>query len=215
MNQENNFITSITKKSPKDKKNILIYSNENLLCETLIDVIFKLNIKKGDLWNDELKQKIKRAEDEINSINIIRNKLLLSARTIYEIRTELEKKQIQKDVIEYLIEDFKNRGVLNDEVFAKVYVRDCLKFKDYGPNKVKYELQKKGVAQNIIDKEIMPLKSEQYQKEKIYKLLRKKIGGQISKNEVNEKLRNKALNFILSRGFDEDFVNDVLSSMLD
>ena len=63
-------------------------------------------------------------------------------------------------------------GYVNDEEYARAYVRDCLNLKGWGQKRISLELTKRGIDKNIIENSLPKENTEQL--ELIEKLLRKR-----------------------------------------
>ena len=64
-------------------------------------------------------------------------------------------------------------GYVNDEEYARAYVRDCLNLKGWGQKRISLELTKRGIDKNIIENSLPKENTEQL--ELIEKLLTKRL----------------------------------------
>ncbi len=206
--KEIKIITDITRKTIKRRKKIFIYSGNELLKETTYDVILKLGIKKGIEWTEELNERVDRLESLFNATRTAANKLFIRPRTVKELKDTLSIKNYDYDIINEVIEDFTERGHLNDEDFSQKYICHCLKVKDWGPNKIKAEMIKKGISQNIIQKAINKSEEKESQIPKIIKLISKK--SRFMKNEDPDIIKKKLLSYLIGKGFETDLILKIL-----
>jgi len=76
----------------------------------------------------------------------------LRPRSVKEARLRLRRAGFPSDVIESVIEEAADRGWLDDEAFAKLWVRDRLLTKPRSRALLKKELLSKGVSREIIER---------------------------------------------------------------
>ncbi len=75
----------------------------------------------------------------------------LRPRSEAEVRRKLTEKEMPQDLIERALEKLREMGYVDDLSFAKFWIQERSNFKPTGPRALRYELQQKGVARNIID----------------------------------------------------------------
>ncbi|KAK8579051.1 hypothetical protein V6N13_142288 [Hibiscus sabdariffa] len=74
---------------------------------------------------------------------------LLAARayTAVELRKKLLGKRFLPDIVETVISDFKNRGLINDSLYAEAFSRSRWSSSTWGPRRIKQALFKKGISE--------------------------------------------------------------------
>ncbi|XVF03586.1 hypothetical protein REPUB_Repub05bG0006200 [Reevesia pubescens] len=74
---------------------------------------------------------------------------LLAARafTAVELRKKLLGKRFHPDIVEAVINDFKNRGLINDSLYAEAFSRSRWSSSTWGPRRIKQALFKKGISE--------------------------------------------------------------------
>ncbi|MFL7792696.1 MAG: regulatory protein RecX, partial [Anaerolineae bacterium] len=82
------------------------------------------------------------------------NFLSYRPRSEAEVRRNLCEKNLEKDVIEVVIERLTRAGLLDDREFARYWVENRLQFKPRGAQALRQELWKKGVPDPIISETI-------------------------------------------------------------
>ena len=86
-----------------------------------------------------------------------------------------------------------------------MYARDCRRLKKWGPQRIKSELYKRGVAENTVDKALSELNIQDTD-EIIESLLEKRIKN----TPIDLKEKQKHFNFLLRRGFNSDDIKRAL-----
>ncbi len=132
-------------------------------------------------------------------------------RCSYDIRLKLRQWQISNVDIERIIKQLIADGFINDERYARMFVRDKSKFNKWGPQKITYTLKSKHFPDDIIKdalSEIDHANDELTLKE----LLSKKMKGIKAKSTYD--LKTKLIRFGISRGFDYDLVSKTTSLII-
>lgn len=134
-------------------------------------------------------------------INIALHFLKFRPRSVFEIEQKLKQKGIFDDEIKKVIAVLKKNKLLDDDNFAKMWVRDRNLLKPTGSFLLKIELRKLGIADGEIETAI----SEQDEEELAIKALKLKY------RERNIEYDKKAA-FLQRRGFSTGLVYKVLKS---
>ena len=129
-----------------------------------------------------------------------------------------EQGEISEAAVELLIDKLKQKGLLNDEQFAKAWVESRRKTKKKGKIALKQELYQKGINRDLIVevlKDSTPESEEQLAIQALEKKMR--IWKILPIMELSEKslrdLRKKAYEFLMRRGFEYEVVRDVIEKM--
>ncbi len=95
-----------------------------------------------------------------DALTIALHYLKFRPRSVFEIRKKLEAKRIENKEIEKVISVLKKNQLLDDEVFAKMWVRDRNLLKPTGSYLLKLELRKMGIGDEIIEAVLTPQSDE-------------------------------------------------------
>ncbi|MDO8619331.1 MAG: RecX family transcriptional regulator [Candidatus Daviesbacteria bacterium] len=110
-----------------------------------------------------------------------------------------------------LINNLKNKSMVNDLEFARSWVESRRKSKQKGINSLKMELIQKGINREIIEEAL--IRSEEGGEEKLaVQALEKKI--RIWKNLPKAEFKKKAYDFLMRRGFQWEVVKTVVEKCL-
>lgn len=120
-----------------------------------------------------------------------------------------KKEEVSTLVIESLINKLKQKGLINDFEFAKSWVLS--RGKRRGKNLLKAELFKKGISKEIID-EVLEVETAKTQEVAAWQLLEKKLASW--KNLDSRMQKQKAIAFLLRRGFEYDLVSGLVEKIL-
>jgi regulatory protein len=129
-----------------------------------------------------------------------------------ELRNKLLKKKYQKEIIDKVLSDLTDKGLLNDEQFANAYLEERSLKKRIGVNKLKAELFKKGIDRKIIEKVLLNIDPGISYNHALELAQRKKI-FLLRKESDQNKLKSKIFSFLSSRGFESELIMKVLNDL--
>ena len=113
-------------------------------------------------------------------------------------------------VISSVIDRAKRKGLINDQEFVKAWVES--RIKKYGVNRIKQELFQKGIDRETME-EVLSIKYQVSGEEEIAaKLLEKKM--RVWQNLPEMKLRKKAYEYLMRRGFEYSLIKEVVEKVL-
>ena len=113
---------------------------------------------------------------------------------------QIDLNQTEKDkIIQLLIDE----DYLNEKRFCSAFVLAKFKLKKWGKKKITFELQKKSISKDLINKCINRINLEEYYSV-LKDLLIKKNSSLVEKNIFKRK--KKIANFLIQRGFESSLV---------
>ena len=130
------------------------------------------------------------------------------ARSKKELRDKLIK-DYDEDITNKVISMLEKYGYVNDEEYARAYVRDCLNLKGWGQKRIALELTKRGIDKSIIEKSLPKENTEQL--ELIEKLLTKRLKGNTN---IDFKEKKKHFDYLARRGFLPSDILEVFDKVL-
>lgn len=113
--------------------------------------------------------------------------------------------------IDKIVGKLSSDGYVDDNRFARLYVREKSRINKWGPLKLRAMLASKGIAKDIIDQALNELSFAE-NPINLFDLLNKKMPQVKAKNRFD--LRNKLIRFGASRGFALDEVIDTVNRLL-
>lgn len=120
--------------------------------------------------------------------------------------------EISEVVTFLLIERLKKKGLINDLEFAKAWVESRRRSKQKGMNALKSELFQKGIDKEIVE-EVVRLQVTGYSEDDLAELaLEKKMKSW--QNLEPAKKKQKALEFLMRKGFDYEICKEVIEKIL-
>jgi len=124
-------------------------------------------------------------------------------RTESEVRTRLEKDEIQAEVIDAVLERLRSGGLLDDTRFAQSWVENRSAFRPRSRRALEVEMRRKGIGAEAIEKALTDV--DQSQEENLAYLAAQKQMRKFGQLERIE-FRNKMGSFLARRGFGYDVI---------
>ena len=151
-----------------------------------------------------------KEDEQIKVTNYALNLISYRKRSEMEILNALDKKGFNKEYITYTIDYLKENKYINDEDFAKSFIADKQNLNKYGPNKIKYELYKKGISKEIVELSLIP--DDELEYEMALELALKKIETYVDQDRNN--IYRKLGGMLQRKGYSYDIIIRVLDFLL-
>lgn len=165
------------------------------------EVLATFGIQEGQLLSVAVQQFLYQAEQERQAREAALRYLARRARTTQEIVRYLKHAGVDTTLIQRVIRYLQAQGYVDDEGYAREYVRNRLHHRGYGPRRLRVELQRRGIPPNVIEtalaealREISPIA--------IARQVGQKRWMQLVQSEPDIlKRRRKLLGYLQRRGF--------------
>ena len=198
-----NIITKIeVQKRNKERVNIYIDNEYSFSLST--ELIYKEGLKTNENIDLEKIKSIAKEDDYIKCKNAALKIVEKSYKSEKELKDKLLLKGYDNLTIDKTLNFLKEYNFLSDTNYVKMYVKDRSRLQ--GKKKIKYDLIKKWINDNLIEEEISNI-DEDEEREVAYNMALKKYNV-LSKRESDKyKLSQKLYRFLLSKGYDYDIVS--------
>ena len=130
-------------------------------------------------------------------------------RSINELRDYLKNKEEDTIIIEEVIDKLIDYKYLDDDRFTKAFIKDKLNFTNWGDYKIKNELKRLGVNEEVIYNNMTSIDDNIFY-ERINKIIDKDIS--INKKYSGIKLKNKIYNHLLTLGYSKEKVISIINN---
>ena len=191
---------------------------DGLLALELSDwTIGKFGLRTGDDLDEQLIDTINSAEAETRAKNIAINYLSYRPRSSKEVTFHLTKKGFEHECAENVTWHLQSIKMIDDNQFARAFVRDRLKRKPTGQALLRQQLLAKGILSAMADKVLTELVSPQSQQASALQAAKRKIQltQHVSKKIDAEKRKKRILDFLLRRGFSYEIALKTIRTTLD
>ena len=119
-----------------------------------------------------------------------------------DIIGRMERMGIGKDEVDAILKRLIEEGFLNEERYARAFVRDKSRISSWGRVKIRYALRRKGISDEIISESLEEVTNDE-ESERLRRLLSLKAKS-MKMDEPGDKRLAKLVRFAIARGFDYD-----------
>lgn len=134
-----------------------------------------------------------------------------SEKCSHDILYKLSGWGLSEDDAMVVLDRLVNEKYLDDERYARSYVRDKFKFNKWGKVKITYQLRTRHISSNTIDDALQEINEDEY-RELLLVLITDKNRSVKAANKYDRKA--KLLRFAQSRGFEMDLIYHAMDDVL-
>lgn len=109
---------------------------------------------------DESPRVLSPERQEQRARNVLLYQLARSAKSAHQLRQILEKREIDAEIAEAVIQRFIEVGLIDDKQYAETIVNSRRKFKGASKSVIKRELVEKGIGTALIDEAVSQITAE-------------------------------------------------------
>lgn len=146
-------ITSISVQK-NNKERYSIFVDEDFLLGIAEQTLLKFNLAKGVEITPSFFRKLQREEGRFKVKSYCLKLLGRRDHARQELFTKAIKKDYPKEVIDNVLDELQEKGLLNDAGFAEKFAADKSRLNKWGPAKIKSHLYKKGISRSVAEKSI-------------------------------------------------------------
>jgi regulatory protein len=197
----------IEKYEKKGNGNYKIYFDNNTNVTINEDIILKHKLLYKKEIDEFYLEEIVKENNNYDIYNKCINYIGVRLRSTYEIREYMERKNVDSNLIEEVIEKLTKNKLLDDDAFTKAFVNDKFNFTTMGPFRIKNELEHHQIDSGIINKYISKISPS-----KISEKINKQIQKLMKSNKNKPNLKNKIYNNLLNLGYTSSDILDNLNN---
>ena len=174
--------------------NVILENNILLKKEIDSDTYIKMNCQNSyyEIYNKAVKYIVTKLRSE------------------KEIREYLKKYTEEKELINKIVTQLKQNGLLNDERYIKAFIEDKVNLTNWGPKKIEMELEKLDVDLDLVKQTLETYDSSIF-KRKIEKIISKKVRA--NKKDSMYMLIKKLEKELLNLGYSKDMIKEEIASI--
>ncbi|WP_082234840.1 recombination regulator RecX [Halobacillus massiliensis] len=174
------------------------------------DILVKYRLQKSIELEESTINALIQQDTIHKSYTLAINFLSYRMRSEHEIRQYLEKKEVDPEHADEVVNRLYKNNLLNDQEFANSFVRTKVNTASKGPLLIKKDLMQKGVK-NTVANEALTYFSFDKQVEKAKKFAEKKMSSDRKKSQ-RQQLQN-VQQTLLQKGFTGDVIQEVVNHM--
>lgn len=146
----------------------------------------------------------------LENIDTVRRKLeawcAYQERCISEVQTKIQSFNLSTIEIQKLIHFLLEHNYLNEKRYCQSYISGKVNIKKWGRNKIFYELQRKSVSKEIIQKSWNEIDQDLYFSNLQF-LINKKF-NELGKTDF--KTKQKVIKYLISKGYESNLILDFI-----
>ncbi len=179
------------------------------------DVAVKFGLRNGDEITERKLNELLFCNDFHMAKDVALKFFSYRQRTEHEIRKKLEKNNFSQKIIESVINNLNNIGLINDREFAEMFTRDRLKKKGIGKVVLRQHLIEKGIKKDIINQVIENNYQNINEKEFALETGKKQLKKYMTSKKQSDEKKNqsKIAGFLARRGFSWDIITYALHQL--
>lgn len=128
----------------------------------------------------------------------------------FDIHAKLKVWGLEEEDSMAVIDLLTKEKYLDDERFARAYVKDKFRFNHWGRQKIAYMLNAKKISKEILEAAFEEIEEDTYS-DKLVKLITDKEKTIKSKDQYDK--RNKLMRFAMGRGFESNKIYDAFKEL--
>lgn len=128
-----------------------------------------------------------------------------------EVKQKLESMHMIPEAIDIIIVHLLKHNFLNEERFAKTFVRGKFRIKSWGLRRISYELKKKDISKVNINQALTEIANEDYIE--VFNILAEKKANSIREPNIFKK-RKKLVDYLLYKGWETHLVYDKAKELI-
>ncbi len=177
-----------------------------------VDVALAFGLAPGRALSEAEREEILAADAVFRAKSAAFRYLAYRARTEGEVRRKLSGKGFEEGVIDEVVERLYTLGYLDDEAYARAYVRARFAGRGYGPQRIRAELLRRGVRRDYADAALAELLAEDDVAEQARRHAAKRWPRLASEPDPRKR-RKKLTDYLVRRGFSFDVVRRVVDEL--
>jgi len=159
---------------------------------------------------DKDNKEMKHAPDPAGIYERISRYCAYQERCAWDAEKKLAEWKVPRGRIYPIMKSLKDEGYIDDERFARTFVRGKFRINKWGRLKIGYELKGRKIPETVIRSALLEISPEDYQKTVRELVLKKKSEIKPGKN-LN--IREKIITFVIGKGFEFDLAADILKEL--
>lgn len=194
-----------------NKERVNIYIDHEFFAGVHKEVVYKFRIEEGVQVDKEKLALLIYDENLRSAKNKAFNILARTMQSEMLLRDKLSKEGYQEEIIDNVIEILKDYKMIDDEEYAKNYVRNKMNNNKYGKKRIIFELTKRKISEDIINKAISEIEDEKIYENAVY-LAKKKLRS--IKDKERNKIYQKLSQYLAYKGYDYEIIRKVVNAVM-
>ena len=196
----------------RDADRVSVFIDDVFAFGLALDLVVRAGLKKGQRLEVAEQQALLDDEERLKARSVALDYIAYQARTEQEVRRKLARKGFPEHVADEAVERMRELGYLDDADYARAYARGRLAGRGHGPQRIRNDLRKRGVAAKTIDAVLDELVERDDLRETALHHGRKRW-VRLQREEDPLKRRKKLSDFLVRRGYDFDLIREIVEQL--
>ena len=198
------IIKSISKKGKEYK--VLFENGDSFLCN--IEPLVKANLSKGDFVDNNIISKLSKESRFIDLKSKMLKFITYRKRSEHEIFERFFAQGFESDLIKEAILHFRQLNYIDDDNFAKIFVRELVKVRKYGNKRILMEINKHKLNESMCMDEM----------DKLYDVILENLKNSITKKIKGLDLEDplaikKVVEYHIRKGYEIEDIKSILKPL--
>ena len=199
-------IVAIKAKGQKRPKRLIIFADKSVF-EISEDVFVSTALEVGKKVDEQYLSELEEQENIHQAQHAALSLLNYRMRSTAELCKRLAEKGYDPDIIEHVIQKLEEKKFLDDEAFAKAFIKDKINSRSLGPVALRRELFPHKLDSELIEKLLHLVYEEISERELVERLIEKR---KIKKGQkMTQKERNRLISYLQRRGHQWNVIRTV------
>jgi regulatory protein len=177
------------------------------------NVVIDYGLRTGDILTESILDELRESDTKVKAYQIATRFLSYRSRSIYELRTRLERDNIDSSIIDRTIQKLLDQQLLDDNRFAELFTESRILHRPVGISRLRRELRQKGIDEEIIARIEEQYFNDEDELKRAMQAADKKLRSDRSTDPLVRKRRLAA--HLGRRGFNWDTINRLLEQLRD
>ncbi len=185
----------------RDPERASVFIDDRFAFGLAIDVVVEAALRKGLVLSAERQRELVAREHQRKARAAALDYLSHQARSTEEVRRKLKGKGFDETATEDAVQYVAGHGYLDDAAYAVAYVKSRFSGRGYGPQRLRQELQQRGVPRDAVEAAIAALDEGEEVDDAALGHARTRWRS-LAAEEDPRKRRKKTMDYLVRRGFD-------------
>lgn len=196
----------LTAAEPRRKSLTQLYLDGETAVKIDTEIFIRSGLKPGDMLTDGELHELIRASEERRAREKALYLLEHRNHSKKELADKIARTAVSREAAQAAADRMEELGLLNDEAYARDLARELFTRKRYGAMRVKQELKRKGIGEELIGGLLEQYGGEETALENIQVVLDKKYAGW----EGDEKIRRRAFSALQRLGYSYGLIRQAM-----
>lgn len=193
--------------------NASIYLSNGQILHLPKDTVYDKGLRKGDSLDESLLSELLESSEVFTIKQTAMRFIATRPHSTFELSQKLQKKAYTKQLINKVLNQLSEQGLINDAKYAEVYAAECLHYKKDGVQKVRANLIKRGIKKEIIQQVLAGYEQDETYFSTALTVAKKKLAGLQKLKKDNRKIQESLFRFLMGKGFSVQIIKSVLSEL--